>query len=109
MSDAAGTPVAPPRAGAGERQPVRVSVVGVSLKATCGVRDHATLLADALGRDGVSCSLHWLSREHHGLRDARAEVRAWTQRLTSDLEQQRPDAVLLHYSAFSYSYRGVPV
>ena len=30
-------------------------------------------------------------------------------RLTQELQDERPDAVLLHYSVFAYSYRGVPV
>ena len=41
---------------------VCAAVVGVSQAATCGVRDHAMLLAEALTEEGVSCSMHWLGR-----------------------------------------------
>ena len=39
-----------------------MAAVGVSTSTTCGVRDHATLLAEALSRENVSCSVHWLYR-----------------------------------------------
>jgi glycosyltransferase involved in cell wall biosynthesis len=87
----------------------RVAVVGVSTDATCGVRDHATLLAAALAQEHVSCSLHWLTREERALAPARAELVAWTERLAIELAVTRPDAVLLHYSVFTYSYKGVPL
>ena len=87
----------------------RVAVVGMSVSSTCGVRAHADLLADALGREQVTCSRHWLSREQGSLRAGRAEVRAWTRALAAELQEARPDAVLWHYSVFAYSYRGLPV
>jgi glycosyltransferase involved in cell wall biosynthesis len=92
----------------GERA-LRLAVVGMSVSATCGVRDHAGLLADALARENVEAALHWLRRDEQSLPTARAEVRAWTRRLALELERSRPDAVLLHYSVFSYSYRGIPL
>ncbi len=88
---------------------MKLAVVGASLGETCGVRDHATLLADALAGEGVSCSLHWLAREAPTLRAGRAQDRAWTRALAADLERSQPDAILLHYSVFAYSYRGVPL
>jgi len=86
-----------------------VAVVGVSVRPTCGVRDHGTLLAEELTREGLACSLHWLTREQLRLRPARAEMRAWARALEAELAQLRPEAAVLHYSAFSYSHRGVPV
>lgn len=93
------------------REPVlRVAVVGVSTDpVTCGVRDHATLLAQALGERGVSCSLHWISRERRSWAGSRREIGAWTTALGDELASSRPDAVLLHYSVFTYSFRGVPL
>ncbi len=90
-------------------RPLRIAVVGMSVGRTCGVRAHAELLAEALGREHVACSQHWLSREQGSLRAGRAEVRAWTRALTAELKEGRPDAVLWHYSIFAYSYRGLPV
>jgi glycosyltransferase involved in cell wall biosynthesis len=87
----------------------RTAVVGMSVGATCGVHDHAVLLADALGAEGISSSMHWLWRKERSLRAARSEIREWTRQLTLELDQRDPDAVLLHYSVFSYSYRGVPL
>ncbi|HEV2974345.1 MAG TPA: glycosyltransferase family 4 protein [Solirubrobacteraceae bacterium] len=91
------------------RPPVRVAMIGVSIDDPCGVRDHAVLLARALAREGVSSSSHWLSRDAATLAGGRAELAAWTTRLASELEQARPDALLLHYSVFAFSHRGVPL
>jgi glycosyltransferase involved in cell wall biosynthesis len=88
---------------------LRVAVVGASVRPTCGVRDHATLLMHAMSLQDVSPSLHWLTREQSSLPAARAEFSAWTRRLSRELDEDPPDAVLMHYSVFSYSHRGLPV
>jgi len=106
------SPVATRQDGSAEamgQRPLRLAVVGMSVRATCGVRDHALLLADALADEHVSPSLHWLQRSEASMGAARSEVGAWTRRLALELEGSRPDAVLLHYSVFSYSYRGLPL
>ena len=87
----------------------KVAVVGISLKATCGVRDHATLLAEALASEGVSCSFHWLGRGQGSLAAARAEIAAWRRSIVAELREERPEAIVLHYSVFAYSHKGVPV
>jgi glycosyltransferase involved in cell wall biosynthesis len=81
----------------------------VSLGRTCGVRDHAALLADELSRAGVSSSMHWLGRTATSLLGARSEMRTWMGQLDSELERACPDVVLFHYSVFSYSFRGLPL
>ncbi|HXB65440.1 MAG TPA: glycosyltransferase family 4 protein [Solirubrobacteraceae bacterium] len=86
----------------------RFAVVGISTSAICGVRDHAELLDAALERDGIVCTRHWLSRDPAPLRRAGARMRAWTRALERELRADPPDAVLLHYSVFAYSQRGVP-
>ena len=89
---------------------MRVAVVGISTREICGVRDHAVLLAEELERVNVSCSLHWLARTGgSSMLAARAEVRAWARSLAVELEQEAADVVLLHYSVFAYSYRGIPL
>jgi glycosyltransferase involved in cell wall biosynthesis len=89
---------------------LHLAVVGISTDPlTCGVRDHATLLAQELEREGVYCSLHWLSRAERSLAGSRVEVQEFARTLGVGLTEQKPDAVLLHYSAFTYSYRGVPL
>jgi Glycosyl transferases group 1 len=89
-------------------KPLRVAVIGVSESRNCGVYDHATLLGRALAGENISCSLHWLRRSESSVTGARSEFRAWTQELATELHGQQ-DAILLHYSVFSYSYRGLPL
>jgi glycosyltransferase involved in cell wall biosynthesis len=89
----------------------RVAVLGMSTREVCGVRDHAMLLAAALEHEQVSCELNWLSLEgcENSPLSARARVRAWTRELESELQAPRFDAILLHYSVFAHSYRGIPL
>jgi glycosyltransferase involved in cell wall biosynthesis len=87
----------------------RVDSIGISIDQPCGVHDHAVLLAAALGDAGCVCALHWLSRPGKPLGAERAGLRAWAQDLTDELRRTPPDALLLHYSVFAFSYRGVPV
>ena len=63
----------------------------------------------AMSQKNVSPSLHWLTREQSSLPAARAEFSTWTRRLSRELDEDPPDAVLMHYSVFSYSHRGLPV
>ncbi len=95
--------------GAGSPERARVAVVGISLNRTCGVRDHAELLFGALAAEGVDCSWHWLQRHDGSLRSIRGEVHGWARELAHELGSSRPHAILLHYSVFSYAYKGVPV
>ena len=96
-------------AGAAQGGRLRVAVVGVSGSKTCGVRDHAGLLAAGLAEQGVQCSWHWLNRQAATPREAHAEFTAWADGLPRELEREGAEAVLLHYSVFSYSYRGFPL
>jgi glycosyltransferase involved in cell wall biosynthesis len=73
------------------------------------VRDYAKLLAGALDEENVHCSLLWLDRDDASLLGARAQVRSFTRELAAKLAEDPPQALLLHYSVFSYSYRGLPV
>ena len=92
-----------------EHEPSGIAVVGVSVSDTCGVRDHASLLAQELAREGMPCELHWLRRRQGSLRGSRSEVRAWSVQLARELREYPPRAVLLHYSVFSYAYKGLPL
>lgn len=90
-------------------KPVSIAVVGMSASRLCGVRDHAHLLAEALSRESVSYDMRWLLRREESVRGGRSETRTWTQELTIELDRCQPDAILLHYSVFAYSYRGLPI
>src|SRR5205823_9285381 len=87
----------------------RIGAVGISIGEPCGVHDHAVLLADALAEDGFPCAQHWLWRSGRAIGAERAEVRACVDEIAGELARERPDAVLLHYSVFAFSQRGVPV
>jgi glycosyltransferase involved in cell wall biosynthesis len=87
----------------------RTASLGISTTAICGVRDHGALLAAALEREGCPGSTHWLDRRDGTLGPARAQVGAWTKALPAELADARAEAALLHYSVFSYSYRGLPL
>jgi glycosyltransferase involved in cell wall biosynthesis len=89
--------------------PARIGVVGVSIDDPCGVHDHATLLAGALAREQLACSLHWLRRSETSIGAETAEIIRWARSLGRELERERADAVLLHYSVFALSHRGVPL
>ena len=90
-------------------RPIQVAVLGVSLSPNCGVRDHALVLAGELESAGISCSVHWLLRSERSLRGSRREVAAWVGELAGELSRARPDVILLHYSVFTVSHRGVPL
>jgi glycosyltransferase involved in cell wall biosynthesis len=92
-----------------DRQPFRAAAVGISTSSICGVRDHATLLARALSLEHVSCSMHWLNRVEGSLCAAQREIRSLNRGLAAELRADQPQALLLHYSVFPFSYRGIPV
>jgi glycosyltransferase involved in cell wall biosynthesis len=94
---------------AGHDRPLRLVVAGVSTSATCGVRAHADRLAEQLQREGCACTQHWLERGSASVAQTRAAFGSWTAELSAQVGREAPDAVLLHYSVFSYSFRGIPV
>jgi glycosyltransferase involved in cell wall biosynthesis len=89
--------------------PLRIATVGMSINPICGAHDHATLLARGLERDGVTCTMHWLTRTQRPARASRAEIRTWLDGLSAELRDSRADAVVLHYSVFSYAHAGLPL
>jgi glycosyltransferase involved in cell wall biosynthesis len=88
---------------------LRVASVGVSTDLPCGVHDHAVLLARALERENVSSSLSWLWRTQGTLAASRSQVARWLAQERPKLADGQLDAILLHYSVFAYSHRGVPL
>ena len=88
---------------------LRTVAVGISTRPFCGVRDHATLLAAALPGEAVACSLRWLSLAEPTFAGSRAAIGDWAGELPAALAEAPLDGVLLHYSIFSYSHRGIPL
>src|SRR5947207_4754200 len=90
--------------------PLRLAVVGISIREHCGVHDYGRLLGEALSAQGVEVSHHWLTRrEIDRFGPARAEISDWCGRLAGELGAERPAAVVLQYSVFSYAHKGLPV
>lgn len=87
----------------------RALALGISTSEICGVRDHAELLAGELQRRGIDCSAHWLRLSEGSLRGSCGQLRAWVGQLARVLAEERPDFVILHYSVFAFSFRGVPL
>ena len=87
----------------------RVLVLGMSTTEICGVRDHAELLAAELRAEGLGTSVHWLYRSEESLRGSRAEIGEWVASLSRLLSEDPPALVILHYSVFAFSFRGVPL
>lgn len=88
---------------------LRVATVGVSTDRPCGVYDHAVLLARALEHENVSSTFSWLWRTGGTLDASRSQVERWVEHEQARLAGGRFDAILLHYSVFAYSHRGLPL
>lgn len=88
---------------------LRALVVGMSDTPICGARDHASVLVAELESRGMSCSTWWLGDDRRSLLDGVRAVRAWVGELEARLAAEAPDLVLLHYSVFAFSYRGLPL
>lgn len=84
--------------------PLRLVVAGVSRAPVCGVRDHAIRLAAALQRAGACVSIVW-TEDAGGQPSSLAR---WTADLARRCQEDKADAVLLHYSVFAFSRHGVP-
>jgi glycosyltransferase involved in cell wall biosynthesis len=80
--------------------------VGVSSSAVCGVRDYSHALAGELRGRGLDVSDVWADIP---ARRTRASIETWLSQVDLAIASRRPDIVLLHYSVFSYSWRGIPL
>lgn len=100
MTDVLGSPMAMART-----SDLEVLVAGASHGAICGVRDQAEVLATALEQLGMSVTTVWSAGPTSPMGSLQALARA----VRSRCADVRPDVVLLHYSAFAYARRGVPL
>lgn len=87
-----------------------ILVIGASQGEVCGVRDHAWHVTVSLRTRGVDVKESWWERSVHGslvvqLRDAHN----WLTRVSRVLSQREVSAVVVHYSVFALSHRGIPV
>lgn len=81
----------------------RILVAGSSTSDVCGVRDHAEILSASLAKAGVGVETVW---EESG-----DSLPVWhlARVIVERCRRVQPDAVLLEYSVFAFSWRGIPV
>lgn len=82
-----------------------VVVVGISQDLTCGVRDHARRLSAALEQTGVRITTVW----HTVPAGDSPRLTQLANEVLQRWREERADAILLHYSVFSFSWHGVPI
>lgn len=88
----------------------RVVMIGASSQLTCGVRDQARVLAEALELQGTAVEILWWERDDSwNLVRTYRELISWTTRLYSRVQREPPDYILWHYSGFSWAHRGIPL
>ncbi len=80
---------------------MRIAVVGASVEPVCGVRDSALTLAGPLEAAGATLTSSWWERGSDG-----SSVSGWARDAAEAAHEA--DAVLWHYSVFTYALRGVP-
>lgn len=88
----------------GPRRP-RILVAGVSADQVCGVRDQAAVLSGALANAGADISTAWGPDSNGEAPDLEELAR----QIGQSVREHRAEAVLLHYSVFAFSRRGVPL
>ena len=84
---------------------VHVLVAGVSREAVCGVRDHASILSAAMAEQGADVSVVW----HDDLEGSGPALGGLARELERNCRDKGRVVVLLHYSVFAFSWRGIPV
>jgi glycosyltransferase involved in cell wall biosynthesis len=87
----------------------RIVQVGVSTTSVCGVRDNATVLEAAFSKREIVASTVWCELRGPRIRDDYKRILSWLLRVHDEIKSIRADAVLLHYSAFAFGPRGVPI
>lgn len=84
--------------------PVHVLMAGASTSPVCGVRDHASRLAQGMREFGRDVTTVWMDGGGSPPR-----LGAFTRDLLAHVDSKQADAVVLHYSVFAYAWRGIPV
>jgi len=85
-------------------------VIGASEGPICGVRDHARHLSEALQDRGVDLTTVWWERQGgRSIRQVFCDAQPWLHQLSQVLTDVEPSVILVHYSVFSLSYRGLPI
>ena len=88
----------------------KLLVIGVSEGPVCGVRDHGNRLSEGLQRRDLTVVASWWERTSgRQLREELGEARRWSSKLKQSVRDLDPQAVLVHYSVFAYSHRGIPL
>jgi glycosyltransferase involved in cell wall biosynthesis len=85
---------------------MKLVVAGASTAEVCGVRDCADVLTPALEAAGASVEVVWWRRAPG---DGFAATARAARKHAAEIRAHDADAVLWHYSVFSYGPRGLPV
>lgn len=83
-----------------------VLIVGVSTSDPCGVRKYSQLLSTHLGRLGFQTAVEWGDFDSSA---SRRSVGEWQRAVASRVGHMQADVVIFNYSAFSLSWRGIPI
>ena len=85
-------------------------VIGSSSSEICGVRDYAGRMSDELLNQGISITTCWWNRApNESLSKTSTSANTWQLRVNRHIADMRPSAIVLHYSAFAFSFRGIPI
>mgnify|MGYP001336405264 CR=1 FL=1 len=88
---------------------VRIVMVGASISPTCGVRGYADGLTTALRARGATVTSVWWDRDPaKASAEDQRDFKLWGDELSKTLNRFAPTAVVLHYSVFTLSRRGIP-
>jgi glycosyltransferase involved in cell wall biosynthesis len=89
---------------------LRIVVAGASSAPICGVRDYARVTSEAMAEHGAQVTTLWWERDvSWGGRRTLAEVGRWLAAVDREVERERPDWIVWHYSVFTWGFRGIPV
>lgn len=92
------------------RPPPRLLIIGSSEGPICGVRDFAHRLSSRLEGRGWSVTSVWNNRVPGlSLSESSSQLKDWTTKIRRTRDSLHPDATLVHYSVFAFSFRGVPL
>lgn len=84
-----------------------VAIVGASETSVCGVREYARLLHNAAPGSQANEDAWW-DRSYGSVTDAFAGFRHWRRAFLALCGARTPSAIVVHYSVFALSWRGVP-
>lgn len=84
---------------------MKVVTLGISSGETCGVHQFALRLDQGLRAHGCDVNDSWIDAAEVTI----ATLRKWKQNIRRHVRAEDLDLIVMHYSVFALSYRGIPV